>query len=274
MSNNFDTQIIQILQSDAVKLSWTHLAAFPQPINCGAMGKIGSQVAQQGNQGIQGQFGIQGCYGSQGYYGSQGSIGTTGPYGTYTKNGKTYRKQTVPRTEMPETLLFTITCLDQNKVFSSLSFLINQFMEPATERVNIVDVAYVPPRPIARPTRLKEEFLSVYESKKAAYETRKAKVDLLIAMAVEYGAFFEEGYDVSTRGELIMPKEAYEEYGPQTETNGEIKILCRKTSKIYKLLDSAGFIQQYCPEGYRRGDSYSVNGGPMHTQPIEEVLVQ
>lgn len=139
------------------------------------------------------------------------------------------------------------------------------------EALNSIRITDVPSIPLPRLTRLKEEFVGVQEKNQKDYMKRKAKVDLLMEMAFDLGLCIEDG-EYWVRDESTLPRDAYEEYGPQKETDPIVKIMCRSDTEIYKELDRAGLLQAYCPEGYRRGDSYSVNGGPMNVQPKEEVV--
>jgi hypothetical protein len=232
-------------QNEKVQLSWTHLVRFEDR----------EAVAKEG--------------GNLGFRGVQGVCGFTGVSGFIAKDGQTYRRQSVPRTEMPETLQFTVSFVDADLYQEFLALL----RRVCPDVVGKVAISNTNPQPMPRLLRLKEEYKPILEKNRQESARRAEKISLLIECAKDLGARFDDcGYSIEPHDSI--PSEAYEEYGPQVMTNALVKIMCRKETAIYQALDNAGLLQAYCPEEYRRGDAYSVNGGPMHSQPIEEVPVE
>lgn len=250
-------RLIDILttnQKENVLLSWTHLVSFQERPSTGA----------QGVMGVKGP--------ATGYFGCQGSIGMVGASAAspHVRNGKNYIMRSVPRTQLPETLQFSIQFRSKS-LFEEFFALLEKNC-PNVE--NSVSISVDPPVPLRKQQRLKQEFVELAEEKKKQFDMRVAKVSLLLEMAFDLGLKLYDEWSVDERNDLVMPMEAYEEYGEQMYRDGVIRILCRSNTDIYKALDSAGLLQAYCPSDYRCGAPYSVNGGPMHIQPVEEVEVE
>ena len=298
-------KLIQFLldneESGQIKLSWTHLAAFPNQKTGGALGSFGNQSnfnardypftgAGAGSQGPH-YLNIAPCHGNQGpqgYYpphtrecdgkchvsicGSQGSSGSAQRTvdEKRTNIGCNYyiRMQPKPRTEMPETLEFKVEFVDQKLNRVDFMKLVDSLQQKDESQLQIT---YVVEKPIPREKFLKKGQEEILAEKQKAQDERRKTINDLMKMASDLGAVFEK-FTLPPE-KVSMPPEAYEERGEQKYTNPTVCILCRKTTNFYRAIDFAGLLQKYCPEPYRRGDSYSVNGGPLHPQPYEEVYV-
>ena len=246
-------------QNDKVLLCWNHLVAFPVP----------QQAGRCGSYGFSGASGVLGSQGAVGAMGAQGCMGTTGAFGIFEKDGIKYTKRCAPRTAMPDVLQFTAKFIDETD-FIHFS---NLLKETCPDVTNLVQLTFLEPKPIKRQLRLKEQFVAIQQREQEQEKEDLQKAVDLIQQAEALGYHVGDAEFYSKRPTAIT-SECYEEFGEQNYTNSEINILCHKDSEIYKELDSAGLLQKYCPESYRRGDGYSVNGGKMHEQPVIDVPIE